>query len=954
MAYTKLIHKGIFDFFASDKGADVEYLIEYMEERHYTTHEYETKLRELYSLKYSTNRPDLIITVSYHALKFINEYGRELFPGVPVVFTGPVNYEVDELTIDNDLITGIYTEIGFGRQFTTIQRLQPGLERIVVITGSAPYDIFWRGKIAEVASAYKGDVEFEYLHDLSMDELKERISQYTKGTAVYYFMMYEDGAGYKYQPWKALTLFAPESGVPVFSSFDSYMGYGTVGGYQLSFELFGKLAAETAQRILEGEAPSNIPIVKHTDWPYIFDWRELKRWNINESDLPEGSIVRFRPPSVWEAYRVHLLIGAAVVVLQTVMIAVLLMQRARRRLTEEALRQSEERLALAADSAQAGLWSLDMNTDEFWITSETRGIFGFAPREDISFEQFVQVVHPDDRESVQNIVRQAVESGEGAQVEYRIVLRDGSVRWIYSRGRAHSKKSGTPACLLGVSIDVTERKVSEEAIREQKQFTEILINSLPGIFYLYDHEWKMVHWNRNHELLTGFSADELKGKMVLDWFSEEFKGAIADTVRRVFQEGDATVEAPLTFKDGSQIPYLFKGVRLEIAGELYFWGMGIDISQLKANEDALERSEQQLRLITDSLPALIAYIDSNQRYILVNESYANFVGLPRDQIPGKEIREVLGEDTFELIRKRVETVLSGQPVTFEITRPSSESELHHMLAMYVPDFREGAVHGFFASIHDVTDLEKAKKQARDARETLYNFGRVKMLDAISSSLSHEMQQPLTGVLSNAQAAEMLLENPQSDMDEISDIVKDIVADAKRAGKVMWQLHALLRKQDTNLQLLNLNGLIEDILSVLNSDMVIHNIKVVKDLAADLPQVMGDDVQLKQVLINLIVNAQQAMEDSVSGVDRLAIRTSVGGPGKITVGIEDSGPGIEEDMFEHIFEPFFTTRQEGTGMGLAISRFIIEAHGGQMRADNLAEGGARICFSLPVAEGSPES
>ena len=538
--------------------------------------------------------------------------------------------------------------------------------------------------------------------------------------------------------------------------------------------------------------------------------------------------------------------------------------------------------------------------------------------------------------------------------EMAIITKSGKKRFVLLNVSEVGEEDGGIMHLAMMLTDITERKADEEAILKQEQFTETAINSLPGIFYLYDSDWRMIHWNRNHELLTGFSADELKGRMVLDWFSEDYKGTIASAIRKVFDEGEAMVEAPLLMSDGREVPYIFKGVRLVVAGEVYFMGMGIDISQRKANEDALLKSEQQLRLITDSLPARIAYIDSDQRYIIVNESYANFVGLPRDQIPGKEIREVLGEDTFEVVRERVETVLSGQPVTFEITGPSSGSESRHMLAMYVPDFREGGIHGFFASIHDVTDLEKAKKQARDAHEDLYHFGRVKMLEALSSSLSHEMQQPLTGILSNAQAAEMLLENPQSDMDEIRIIVKDIVADTKRAGEVMWQLRAFLRKQDTNLQLLNLNKLIEDVLSVLNSDMVIHNVLVMKDFAADLPQVMGDDVQIKQVLINLIMNAQQAMEDSVSGVHRLVILTSVSSTGKITVGIEYSGPGIEEAKLVHIFEPFFTTRQEGTGMGLAISRFIIEAHGGQMRAENLAEGGARFCFNLPVAEGSPES
>ena len=135
MSYVKLIHKGIFDFFASDKGTDVEYFIEYMEAGRYRTHEFETKLREMYSLKYSTNRPDLIITVSYQALKFITDYGRELFPEVPVVFAVVLDYELDELTIDNDLITGIYTEMGFEKTLEAMQRAQPDLERIVVITG---------------------------------------------------------------------------------------------------------------------------------------------------------------------------------------------------------------------------------------------------------------------------------------------------------------------------------------------------------------------------------------------------------------------------------------------------------------------------------------------------------------------------------------------------------------------------------------------------------------------------------------------------------------------------------------------------------------------------------------------------------------------------------------------------------------------------------------------------
>ena len=508
--------------------------------------------------------------------------------------------------------------------------------------------------------------------------------------------------------------------------------------------------------------------------------------------------------------------------------------------------------------------------------------------------------------------------------------------------------------LAKVFTSVLMRRQSEEIIFGEKRFTETVISSLPGIFYLYDSDWRMVRWNRNHELLTGFSAEELKGRMVLDWFSEEFKDIIAAAVRKVFDEGEATVEASLAIQGGRQVPYLFKGVRLEISGEPYFLGMGIDISQRKANEDALQQREQQLRLITDSLPTLIAHMDSNQRYIFVNKSYANWVGHPCNEILGKHLLEVIGDDAYQKIRERVETVLSGEPVTFETVIRSPSSESRHLLAMYVPDYREGSVHGYFASIHDVTDLKKAKEEAQVAREALYHVGRVTTLDVLSSSLSHEIQQPLTGILSNAQAVEMLLENPQADIDEIRVIIKDIVSDTKRAGEVMWHMRGLLRKQDTNFQILHFNDLIENVLNVLNSEIVIHNTIVVRDLADDLPKVMGDSVQLEQVLINLILNAQQAMGDSMNEVLRLVIQTSVGSEGKITVVIEDSGPGIEEGDIEHIFNTFYTTRPEGTGMGLVISRFIIEAHGGQIWAENRAQQGARICFSLPVVGGSPES
>jgi len=445
----------------------------------------------------------------------------------------------------------------------------------------------------------------------------------------------------------------------------------------------------------------------------------------------------------------------------------------------------------------------------------------------------------------------------------------------------------------------------------------------------------------------------IRGKPLLDWFEPEHKDIVAAAVRQVFEEGEATVDAPLSMKDGRQVPYLWKGIRLDTGGQAYLIGMGVDIAARKRREEALRRSERQLRLIADSLPALVAHVDSRQRYLFINQPYADWVGRRRDEIPGKHLREVLGDDAYETIREHVATVLSGRPVTFETQLRPGGAEPRHVLIMYVPDIEGGKVRGFFASIHDVTELEQVREEARAAREALYHVGRVTMLDALSSSLSHEIQQPITGVLSNAQAGEMLLERHPPDLDELGSLVRDIAADAKRAGDVVRRLREFLRRRETDFDLLRVNDVIEGVLAITKTELVVHEVAAATDLAADLPPVTGDSVQLQQVLINLILNAVQAMGDPGSAERTLMIRTLRGETGEITVAVEDSGPGIEEDKLGLVFEPFYTTKSQGTGMGLAINRSILIAHGGRIWVENRAGGGARVCFALPAAERSPE-
>jgi len=511
--------------------------------------------------KYGRVKLDVVVPIIGARLEWASRIPRELFQDVPIVYGACPSSEAKAVPPVPDM-TGVLVRIDVAEALRVALAVRPQTRRVVVVSGPATMYPELLGQTEAVAKGYPG-VTFEYWTERTAAQILEAAAALPGDSLVFYLELFRDSAGASFCPWQFGQSLAKAANAPVFGIYDSYLDTGIVGGAVTDFGFLGAEVGRRALRVLNGESASAIPVMDTPNAVPMFDWRAMERWGIRDSNLPPGSIVRFRPPSVWEAHRELVLAGAAVVVLQMAMIAGLLLQRARRRRVEEALRQSESRLALAADSAQAGLWSLDLAAGRFWMTDKTREMFGFAPDEEVSFERFLRVVHPEDRERVRETVERSAQVSETVRVEYRVVLRDGSVRWMVSRGRTPLTASGAQDCVVGVSVDITESKAAEEAILYEKLFAETLVNGLPGIFYLYDSEWRLVRWNRNHEVLTGFSADEMRGKPLLDWFEPEHKDIVAAAVRQVFEEGEATVEAPLSMKDGSQVPYLFKGIRLD-------------------------------------------------------------------------------------------------------------------------------------------------------------------------------------------------------------------------------------------------------------------------------------------------------------------------------------------------------------------------------------------------------
>jgi formate hydrogenlyase transcriptional activator len=233
-----------------------------------------------------------------------------------------------------------------------------------------------------------------------------------------------------------------------------------------------------AIKVLEGRSPESIPFGGENAYIYAYDWRELKRWAIPETAVPVGSEMHFRLPSFWEAHRLAIMGAVALIVVQSFLIVVFFINFFKRRKAEQSLMDSEECLNLAMASSGAGLWSLELTSKPYWVTDRTKELYGLPLDEEVTYDRFLETVHPEDRELVHQEIERMVQSKEDGGAEFRVIGKDRDVRWIAAQGHIHLTESGIPDRILGVSIDITNRKLMEEELRNRLKENEDLKRQL--------------------------------------------------------------------------------------------------------------------------------------------------------------------------------------------------------------------------------------------------------------------------------------------------------------------------------------------------------------------------------------------------------------------------------------------------------------------------------------------
>ena len=721
----------------------------------------EAELVALLRAKHAHHRVDLVLARAQGGLDFALKHGAELWPGAPIVFYNNVG---DTLKAGSrpfrDEITGVLIDLDPAGTLDLLERIHPDARRLYIVGGTAPYDLFWKRRVQALLAERKSAVPVTWLDELPLPALLDAVGRLPGDSVVLFTSMFRDANGVERVNPQVAESIARAANVPVYGFLDTYIGRGIVGGHIPDFAAEGREAAKLALRVLQGEPASSIPIQPAPPARCVVDARALERWRIDEAKVPADCEVRFREPSIWRDHR-ELVIGAfALLVLQSLLIAGLLVQFRR-------LRQAK-----------------------------------------------------------------AVDDNRRADVERALAFEHLLV--------------DISAALLRARLNDPEAAVTS-ALRRIGEFLYV-----------------------DRALLWSFAEDRHHADLTHSWAADG-------------------VKAPPDSARAAEIPTVFERVsRREVVAV--------------SNVDELPDVDRQ---------SLRAY---GTRSILA--------------VP-------------LMVEGRVVGALSLASVAAERAWPDA----------LIP--RVQLIGEVFASVLSrrryATKMQEAQSETAQYRERLAHLVRVHTIGEMSAAIAHEVNQPLVAIANYAQAARRRLgAGNVVDSAKAVELLEKIGAQASRAGDVLKRLRSIVKRHESEATEFDLGKLVADTVTLVEMESRLKDVRVETVVTGNLPPVLADDVQIQQVVLNLARNGIEAMDETGVAEKVLRVEVTSSGDHEVMVRVVDRGPGVSPTDGEHIFEPFYSTKEQGLGIGLAICRSIVEAHGGRL-SHSVDAGRTVFQFTLPIAD-----
>ncbi len=622
---------------------------------------------------------------------------------------------------------------------------------------------------------------------------------------------------------------------------------------------------------------------------------------------------------------------------------------------------------LIVESMPGHAWSADPQGHFTYVSPSTIRFLG-APKESLGPEEgsdefgWRRVVHPDDYERIVARWRHCLATGERYDTEHRIRRADGVYIWFRNSGLPLRDRHGRITGWYGTTIEIEEQKKAEAALVERERELRQLIDSVPAMIWTATPDGHPSSVNRRFNEVTGCSlADITKedGSLSVRFIHPEHRAETIAVAAKAFSTGEPYNMRYLQSRaDGS---HRWTETRAEPfrdeSGTIRHWyGVSVDIHDLIMAQERLQERERFLWHLVETLPAMVDCASPDGEPVYRSQQLRTFLGYELEQLDGTgksrlaaTLDSGVHPDDLNMVKERyAHSLVTGEPYACRHRLRRFDGEFHWVETRAAP-MRDaaGEIVQWNVICLDIQGEVEARERLRMAQDSLARASQAAGMAELSASIAHEVNQPLAAIVANAQACQRWLLGEPPNVDRAKVTAERIARDANSAADVVSRIRALFRQTPGERGAEDVNRLVSEVTRLMAEEAGAKDVRVRLELEPGLPCAPLDRVQIQQVVMNLVRNGMEAMADTPR-TRVLKIHTGRQGPDDLRVEIADAGPGFVHA--DRAFEPFFTTKPSGMGMGLAICRSIVEAHGGRLSVGNAEDGGAVVAFTLPLAAG----
>src|SRR5713101_839080 len=622
---------------------------------------------------------------------------------------------------------------------------------------------------------------------------------------------------------------------------------------------------------------------------------------------------------------------------------------------EDALRASEFSWRQIVDNIPGFVATMGALGEVEFLNRQTLEYFG-KTSEELKNWSLIGSVHPDDLPRVIEARTKTIDTGQLYDIEHRCRRADGIYRWFQVRGLPVRNKEGAITAWYLLLTDIDDRKKAEEALQSSERNLSQMINAIPALIHVLRTDGSILYVNQAVLEYTGLTLEDVQ--------EEGYRARVfhLEDVERLREERSEALTCAIPFeneqrvlgKDGSYRWFLIRyNPLLDEQGKIDRWYVAaLDIEDRKQAEAQVEQAYLRLAeaqrlsktgsFITDLL------VDDHD---WSEEAFRIFEFDPAAKVTVQMIRDTVHPEDLPTFDAVITRGMTGTDVDFVFRIVTSRGAVKHLRGMARVMAQSGGRPLFIGALQDVTDSKVAEEALDRARSDLAHVARITTLNALTASIAHEVNQPLSGIITNANTCRRMLEGDPPNVDGARETARRIIRDGNRASEVITRLRALFSKKEFALEPLDLNDATREVISLSLSDLQRNRVTLRSELAEDLPPVIGDRVQLQQVILNLIRNASDAMVGVDDRPRELLIKTEPDEGDRARLSVRDEGIGFTPEARDKLFEAFYTTKNDGMGIGLSVSRSIIERHYGRLWAEPNEGPGATFSFSIPCG---PES